>query len=190
MHKTQTRAFIVLALSLLALSGCAGQQTVSPYRAVNQPFGLERLSNAAAPYGLQLWSANDPLLIGQELQLYLRPMAESYLSLYSISSSEKVYSLLENQPARSGQTLQFPGEQSPVGFRLSPPKGVETYILISTLEPLAGPQPAPGTADSPLTVLPHTPEQLISALAGALLERNQHEWNSAIITLPLYESKN
>jgi hypothetical protein len=127
---------LTLALAQVLLSGCAGTRLQTTPAQPPLPYGLERLANKADPYGLALWSERDPLIIGEKLQLYLRSMADSRLSLYGISSSGKTYKLMENMPASSGQTLMFPAEKSPVDFKLSPPLGVESYILISTLRPV------------------------------------------------------
>lgn len=180
MHHLKGKGLVPLLLIVLFLSGCA--RGTAP---VNRPFGLERLANENAPYEVQLWSRNNPLVIGQKLGLFMRSMADGYFSMYSISSSEKVYSLLSNIPARTGQTLLFPGALSPYDFRLTPPAGTETYILVSSLKPLYFQIPAP-MATPPLAVLPLTPEQFIQRLEDNLRVMNPYEWNTAVLMLPLY----
>lgn len=181
--------FMVAVFLGVGITGCSGVQPSRPMAESNLPFGAERLFNPAQPYGVQLWSENDPLIVGQNLKLHLRSMAESYISLFEFSSSEHVSSLFTNVPVQAGKTLQFPGIHSPVGYELSPPLGQETFILISTTHPLQTQWMKPARVQSGLTVLSQTPEQAIRNLKDVLDPLTPNEWNSAIISLPLYQFK-
>lgn len=181
--------FMTAVMFVFGITGCSGVQPSRPVAGSNLPFGAERLFNPAQPYAVQIWSEKDPLIVGQNLKLYLRSMAESYISLFEFSSSEKVYSLFTNVPAQAGKTLQFPGLHGPVRYVLNPPLGQEMFILISTTNPLQTQWMAPAREQSGLTILSRTPEQAIRDLKGVLNLLKPYEWNSAIISLPLYQLK-
>ena len=92
---------------------------------------------------------------------------------------------IANVPGRAGQTLEFPGSQSLVDFKLSPPPGTESYILISTLHPFDFEKPSGSTGKAMSIELSLSPKALIAGLEGKLKTMNSNEWNSAVLHLPL-----
>ncbi len=184
-HYPVKKALAPLILLLFGLTGCATLNNPQSGQGFYEQPDYSRIANPANPFGLQIWSKSRPLFIDQNLRLYFRTMAESYLSLYSVSSSGMVYRLFVNMPAKAGQTLIFPGEQSPVDFRLNPPPGMETYILAATVKPLSVQINIRQTGGQAPDILNISPKGFINYLGGILRKMDRHEWNTAVIQLPL-----
>lgn len=171
---------VCLAASLL-LGGCA--------TAPDQPYGIAYrpeparatadLSNPEAGFTAEIWSDAPPPRVGDFLNLKLRVTTDAYLSLYAIHSSGRTSRLLDNQWARGGRTVAFPGPDSPVDFQVSPPSGTETYLLVATQQPMRWLAPADIRQRGSLTELNLTGRELKERLRAALDRQNPYSWSGA-----------
>lgn len=176
--------------ALLLLTGCAAPGPgpgpgPAPY-AGPEPTGVPAdLHNRTAGFSAQLWAEKPLPRIGDFLSLKLRISADAYLSLYAIHTSGRTSQLLDNEAARSDRTLTFPGPRSPVDYRVSPPPGTETYLLVATEQPLRWLAPADIRRRGALTELNLTGGELQQRLRAVLERQNPYSWNGAVLNLPV-----
>lgn len=172
--------------ALLLLAGCATPGPgPEPYGRPEPVAAPADLDNREAGFTARLWSERPPPRIGGYLNLKLRATADSYLSLYAIHTSGRTSRLLDNQAARGGRTLSFPGPYSPVDFQVSPPPGTETYLLVATEQPLRWLAPADIRQRGSLTELNLTGGELQQRLRAVLARQNPYSWNGAVLNLPV-----
>lgn len=176
--------FISVCLAaLLLLAGCATPPPGSvPLEPMAAPTGL---SNPDAGFTVRLWSNQASPRIGDFLHLQLSATDDAYLSLYAIHSSGRTSQLLDNVAVPGHQVLTFPGPRSPVDFRLSPPPGTETYLLIATRQSLHWLAPADIRQRGPLTELNLTGMELQQRLHQVLARQHPRSWNGAVLDLPV-----
>lgn len=176
-------------LAALLLAGCAtpgpGPEPYYPPAPVEPDAVSADLTNLEAGFSAELWSNQPPPRLGDFLTLKLRATADAYLSLYAIHTSGRTSRLLDNQAARGGQILTFPGPRSPVDFQLSPPPGTETYLLVATQQPLRWLAPADIRRRGSLTELNLTGGELQQRLRAVLARQNPYSWNGAVLNLPV-----
>lgn len=157
---------------------------------INKPIirrtSLNKLINTSRPFGISLISKNNPLFIGQKLKLYLTSKENGYASLLTISSSGKVFSLLSNKPINSYRSLKYPAHNSLVDYELSHPKGIETYILIVTKQPLRLLEPNDKIGfNMGLTGLNMNKQKLVIRINNRLKVINNNNWNLDFLELKL-----
>lgn len=188
MARCSSLSILACLAALLLLAGCAapgpgpGPAPYSGPESVGIPTDLQ---NRTADFSAQLWSDRPPPRIGDFLNLKLRVSADAYLSLYAIHSSGRTSQLLDNEAARGGRTLTFPGPRSPVDYRVSPPPGTETYLLVATEQPLRWLAPADIRQRGALTELNLTGGELQQRLRAVLERQNPYSWNGAVLNLPV-----
>lgn len=194
---------LFLALWLLAISfifsGCSdtppktkvdNPSSYQQQNTINKPIirktSLNKLINTSRPFDVSLTSENNPLFIGQKLKLHLNSKENGYTSLLTISSSGKVFSLLNNKPISSYRTLNYPATNSLVAYELSPPRGIETYILIITKRPLNLLYPNDKISfNMGLTGLNINRDQLINRINNKLKLIDNNSWNLDFLELRL-----
>ena len=99
--------------------------------------------------------------------------------------AQRVELVFDNEAARSDRTLTFPGPRSPVDYRVSPPPGTETYLLVATEQPLRWLAPADIRRRGALTELNLTGGELQQRLRAVLERQNPYSWNGTVLNLPV-----
>jgi len=142
------------------------------------------ISNQSKPFKVKIRSTQNPLELGQLLQLELRSMSSGYANLYSVSSSGKVISLMENRYIKGGESLYFPNPQSRVDYRVSLPLGIETYIFIVSRKKMDWLAPVDRLSHHlGLTYLNLNKNQLIRRLQQAVSRFSKDNWSSDYLQL-------
>ncbi len=183
--------FRMIVLTLL-VSGCAttlSPPSPSPAVAVNDPL---RLGNPKASFAVQLHVDHESLRIGHSPHLDLQATAHGYMNLYFINSSGKTGQLLTNYPVRANEGVTFPPTASKkLQYQLTPPAGMETFILVVTHQPLnllsrrdISNIKKPRTAIAEFNL---TGPQLMNRLRNALRRWPPPAWNANSVQLPLLD---
>lgn len=148
------------------------------------PPSFSHISNPEKPFKVRVRSTQNSLELGQLLQLELRSMSSGYANLYSVSSSGKVASLLENRYIKGGVNLYFPNSHSVADYRVSLPLGTETYILFVSRKKLDWIAPVDRlNRHLGLSYLNLNKEQLIPRLKQAVSRFPKDDWSSDYLQL-------
>lgn len=169
-------AGVLLVFAIIA--GCAVEPPTGVFRRP-QPIDFH---NPQAGLNVALWSESRTALIFREsLRVKVRSSADVYCNLYAVNTSGDTLQLLANHPlpANTTQSLGSPGD--PLYYRVHPPRGTETYVLVATRQPLEWLQPADIRRRGPATRLTLKPAQLTRRLQEALAARDPATWNVAIL---------
>jgi hypothetical protein len=172
----------------LALSAC--QTSTAPTTPVVQAPApsvrgeLVQLANPANPFGVAVWSGNSlrPRL-GEKLLLGMRTDADAYVSLYTVSASGQTARLFENRRMRAGAMNEFPSRDSRVDFMLSPPAGVESFVVVASQQPLSPLSPADVLRSGSVTTLRLDSYGLADRLRGATAMLSPAAWNAAVVDI-------
>jgi hypothetical protein len=178
-------SLLILILSLLA-SGCSTSPRL-PTVPVNDPL---RLGNPKATFAVTLQAGHEPLHIGDSPQLGLQATANGYMNLYFINPSGDTGQLLTNYPVQANEAIHFPPTPNKkLQYRLGPPTGAQTFILVVTHQPLN----LLRRQDIKNVKLPRTAiaefnlsrPQLLNRLRDALRRWPSPGWNADSLELPL-----
>jgi len=190
MSKTRLIAAFASILIALLLASCA---TTPP--ASKRPLQVAdpvQLRNPKAGFAVKLRADHEPLRIGDYLELNLHTMSGGYMNLYVISSSGQAAQLLTNYPVRASETVEFPpttNRKTINNYVLTPPPGLETYMLVVTRQPLnlLGRQDIKNIKKprTPVAELNMTGPQLVDRLRTVLRRQPPQTWNADSIRLQL-----
>jgi len=170
-------ALALLSFSLLS-TGCSN----------TKPPAYSDLNNQKQPFKVQIRSTKSPLKLGELLQLQIRSMSEGFINLYTVSSSGKVASLLENRPIKGGQNLYFPSPRSVADYRIGPPLGTETYIVLVSRKKLNWIAPSDRLNHNlGLTTLNLNKNQLIRRLQQSVTLFPKDDWNMSTLSLQIVD---
>ncbi len=176
----------VFPIIMALLGGCAAPPK-PPAVAVNDPL---RLGNPRAAFVVNIQTDREPLRVGNSPQLSLRTTANGYMNLYFINPSGKTGQLLTNYPVQAHEAIAFPPTASKkLQYALTPPTGMETFILVITHQPLnllnrrdISNVKKPRTAIAEFNL---SGPQLINRLRDALRRWPPSAWNADSVQLPL-----
>lgn len=171
----------------LALVGCQTSTAPPPPPTVQAPAPslrpeLVETRNPANPFGLAVWSGNSlrPRL-GEKLLLGMRSDADAYLSLYTVSASGQTAKLFENRSVRAGTLQEFPSRDSRVDFVLSPPSGVESFVLVASQQPLTILAPGDVVRAGSMAPLRLSSAALADRVRSATAGLHPLSWNAAVV---------
>jgi hypothetical protein len=131
-----------------------------------------------------VWSGNSlrPRL-GEKLLLGMRTDADAYVSLYTVSASGQTARLFENRRMRAGAMNEFPSRDSRVDFMLSPPAGVESFVVVASQQPLSPLSPADVLRSGSVTTLRLDSYGLADRLRSATAMLSPAAWNAAVVDI-------
>lgn len=172
----------VVALGM-TLSACqtAGNQSAGQGESRTARIELAGLSNPSRPFDVSLWPEMKSVArIGDRLRLGIRANADSYVTLFNVGSSGATARLLDNKRVRAGETLIFPGADSAVDFAVTPPAGVESFVVVATSRPVNILRAGDVTRGGRLATLALDSRELASRIRSATVELPSAAWNADV----------
>lgn len=170
---------LILALSALIIVGCAPTATENAPFARPKPYEFH---NANAGFDFLVWSENKtPLIIGGYLRLKARATIDVYVNLYAVDSNYDTRQLLLNHPLHANITLPLGGPHRLTSYRLKPPPGTETYIVIATRTPLDRLEPNDIRHPERMPELALNAGQLTRRLREVLDTLPSADWNATVL---------
>jgi len=173
----------------LALTACQQTQAPPPVTVQAPPASVRAellpLPNPAAPFAVQIWSGmRTQPRIGDKLSLGLRSDADSYVSLFVVTSSGGTGRLLDNHRVVAGERVEFPLARDGIDIKLMPPAGVETFVLVASRSPVRVLQPGDIRQGGSVASLKLNSLELADRIRMATELRPAEDWNAALIDIP------
>jgi hypothetical protein len=147
---------------------------------------VQPLANKRASFIAKVWSRNPgEHQIGQLLNLHMQAAADTYMSLYAVTTSCGTYRLLDNYQAKGGQTVDFPAADSGINVRLKPPAGTEQYILVATRTPFNWLASSDVLSEGSIAKLDMTPNDLRRRLQAATNRLDPQSWAASNLRIKI-----
>lgn len=121
--------------------------------------------------------------MGDRLLLGMRSDADAFVSLYTVSASGRTAKLFENRRFGTGAMQEFPDRNSRVDFKISPPAGVESFILVASRQPLSILYPGDVVRSGDLAPLGLSSYQLADRIRAATAGLPATAWNAAVVDI-------
>lgn len=187
-RQRSTLSALVLGLcACLAVAGCQQTGTQAPAVQHVPPSvrpELAGLSNPVAAFDTELWSGmKSAPRVGDLLSLGLRSDADGFVSLFAVTSSGGTGLLIDNRRVAAGERVVYPAAADGIDIKLTPPAGVESFVVVASRAPLAVLQPGDIRRAGAVSPLALTSAELADRVRTATAQRPVSDWNAAVIDI-------